>query len=143
MVSAVTTPAVDPLRSRTAFVRFVLVGGLCFVSGMALVVALTDGLGWHYLLSTAAAMVAANVLGWWLNRSWTYALRRRRTLAEFLRYALVNAAGMAMSLALVALLVRLGWHYLPACAAVSVLMAVVNFQAHGRVSLRVRQGDGR
>lgn len=138
-----TAPASDPLKSGAAFARFVLVGGLCFVAGMALVVALTDGLGWHYLVSTATAMVAANVLGWLLNRSWTYALQRRHTLAEFIRYAIVNGAGMGVSLALVALLVRLGLHYLPACALVSVLMALVNFQAHGRWSLRAGRNDDR
>ncbi|MEN9629739.1 MAG: hypothetical protein RJA10_2966 [Pseudomonadota bacterium] len=134
----------SPLRSGWAFVRFLLVGGLCFVSGMAVVYALTDVLGWHYLLSTAAAMAAANVLGWLLNRSWTYQSTQRRTAAEFIRYAAINAAGMAVSLLLVGLLVsRAGQHNVLACALVALGMALVNFQLQGRFSLRLGRHAGR
>ncbi len=134
--------AVDPLRSWAALLRFGAVGGLCFAVGMIGVYALTEGLGWHYLLSTLLAMLGANVLGWLLNRSWTYRLRRRRSLAEFIRYATLNALAAALSLGLVALLVSgAGLHYLLACALVAVAMALLNFQLHGRWSLRVRAGD--
>lgn len=133
----------SPLRSGWAFVRFVLVGGLCFVSGMMVVYGLTDGLGWHYLLSTAAAMGVANVLGWLLNRSWTYRSAQPRSTAEFLRYVLVNLAGMGASLAMVGLLVsRWQLHYVLACALVAIAMALLNFQLHGRVSLRLTRDGG-
>lgn len=135
-------PRPAPLRSWRSFVRFGIVGGLCFVTGMAGVWLLTEGLGWHYLLSTLLAMLAANGLGWLLNRSWTYALQRRRTLPEFLRYLAVNLAGMGLSLALLALLVStFGLHYLAACALVAIGMSLLNFQLHGRWSLRVHRDD--
>ena len=89
-----------PQMSWPSFVRFALVGGFCFLSGLAGVYLLTDGLGWHYLLSTAVSVIGANVLGWLLNRSWTFELRTRRSPREFLRYALVNACGMGVSLAM-------------------------------------------
>lgn len=131
------------LRSGWAFVRFALVGGLCFLSGMLLVYGLTDGLGWHYLLSTATAMFAANAMGWLLNRSWTYRSRRRRSTTEFLRYGLVNVAGMSASLLMVDLLVsRLQLHYVLACALVAIAMALVNFQLQGRYSLRLGRDAG-
>lgn len=134
----------DPLQSWVAFLRFGLVGGLCFVVGMLGVWLLTEHLGLHYLLSTAVAMMSANVLGWLLNRSWTYELQRRRSLPEFMRYALINALAAGASLALLGLLVAVaGMHYLLACALVAIAMAIVNFQLHGRWSLRVRQGDVR
>lgn len=132
----------DPLQSWTAFLRFGLVGGLCFGAGMLGVWLLTDGLGWHYLLSTALAMLGANVLGWLLNRSWTYDVRRRRSLAEFLRYASVNLLAAGLSLVLLALLVSAtGLHYLLACALVALAMAALNFQLHGRFSLQARRDD--
>lgn len=132
----------DPLQSWAAFLRFGLVGGLCFVVGMLGVWLLTEQLGLHYLLSTALAMLSTNVLGWLLNRSWTYELERRRSLPEFVRYVLINALAAGVSLALLGLLVATaGMHYLVACALVAMAMAVVNFQLHGRWSLRVRQDD--
>ncbi len=132
----------DPLRSWTAFVRFGLVGGLCFGVGMLGVWLLTDGLGWHYLLSTMLAMLAANVLGWLLNRTWTYDVQASRSLAEFVRYAGVNVLAAGLSLALLALLVSAaGVHYLVACALVALTMAALNFQLHGRWSLKARRDD--
>ena len=132
----------DPLQSWSAFLRFGLVGGLCFGVGMLGVWLLTERLGWHYLVSTVLAMLGANVLGWLLNRSWTYERRRRRTLAEFLRYAGVNLLAAGVSLALLALLVSAaGLHYLLACALVALTMAVLNFQLHGRWSLKAGPDD--
>lgn len=132
----------DPLQSWAAFMRFGLVGGLCFGAGMLGVWLLTEGLGWHYLVSTVLAMLGANVLGWLLNRSWTYELRQRRSLSEFVRYASVNLFAAALSLALLALLVSgAGLHYLAACALVALAMAALNFQLHGRWSLKARRDD--
>ena len=139
-----TTGPASSLRSGRAFVRFLLVGGLCFVSGMVVVYALTDGMGWHYLLSTLVTMLATNLMGWLLNRSWTYRSTQRRTTSEFIRYAAVNLAGMGVSLLLVGLLVS-QWrlHYVVACAVVALGMAVVNFQLQGRCSLRLGRDAGR
>ncbi len=125
------------------FARFVVVGGTCFLAGMAVVWLLTERAGWHYLVSTAAATLAANALGWLFNRSWTYRVHRARGTAEFVRYLGVNLAGMAVSLGAVAVLVDgLAMPYLAACALVAILMALVNFQLHGRVSLRAGAADG-
>lgn len=122
------------------FVRFAVVGTLCFVTGLVGVYLLTELLRWHYLVSTTVAVIAANVLGWLLNRAWTFELRTRRSLPEFLRYGFVNACAMAVSLTLVGVLVSgLGVHYLVACALVALAMAVVNFHIHGRWSLLSRR----
>lgn len=132
----------QPAMSWAAFVRFVVVGSLCFALALTGVYLLTEFAHWHYLLSTLTSIVCANVLGWLINRSWTYELDTRRSSREFLRYALVNVLGMAFSMGLLAGLVSgLGMHYLLACVVVAITMAVINFNAHGRWSLQQR-GDG-
>lgn len=125
------------------FLRFAIVGGLCFAAGLASVWLLTEQLHWHYLVSAAVSMLAVNLLGWLLNRRWTFRLHAERSWQEFARYVLVNTAGFGVTLLLMALLVSgVGLNYLLACAVVGIVMAFVNFVAHGRWSLRARNGGG-
>lgn len=127
----------EAVRTQAALVRFLVVGGLCFTSSMVALAVLTEVLGWHHLVSAALVMLGTNVAGWLFNRSWTFAVRRRRTVAEFTRYAFVNALAMFISLVLVGGLTAIGLHYLAACALVALTMSVVNFHAHSRWSLRL------
>lgn len=134
----------SPNRWNTArgFLRFAVVGALCFGSGMLLVWWLTEVVGLHYLVSTAIASVVTNIVGWLLNRSWTYSARQPRTVREFFRYAAINLGGMAISLAAVALLVNwASMYYVLACGVVAIVMAIVNFQLHGRVTMRMPRNN--
>jgi putative flippase GtrA len=142
MATSVNTSSSTRWNTPAGFLRFTVVGALCFGSSILLVWTLTDIVGLHYLVSTAIATMVGNVFGWLLNRSWTYSARRPRSAGEFVRYAAINLAGMAMSLSGVALLVN--WasiHYVTACAVVAIAMTIVNFQLHGRVSLRMSRDD--
>lgn len=126
----------DARRLSGQFLRFGVVGGLCFACGLLLVYVLTDLLQWHYLASTPVALVIVNLVGWALNRSWTFRVGRQRSLREFTRYLLVNLAAMAITTAAMALAVSvLGLHYLLACALVAGGMTIVNFVAHRLWSL--------
>ncbi len=127
----------DLRRGVWRFLRFGIVGATCFACGLLSVWLLTDALHWHYLVSTAVSLIGVNALGWLLNRTWTFKVRADRSWLEFARYAFVNAAGMALTLGLMSILVSgLGWHYVMACASVGALMMVVNFGAHALWSLR-------
>ena len=113
------------------WLRFVLVGGTCFLANLVVLYVGTDVLGWHYLVSMAASIAVANSLGWLLNRGWTFRSTNVRRLPEFARYLAVNLAATVVSLALMALLVSgLGVHYLLASALLAAVFMVINFIAH-------------
>lgn len=118
--------------------RFLLIGGACFLLGLLLVYVFTDHLRLHYLLSLSLALLIVNVVGWLLNRSWTFNVAPRRSLPEFLRYLLVNLAGFLITLGAVHLLVsQFGMHYLWASAWVALGMTILNFFLHRHFSFRL------
>lgn len=124
-------------------VRFAVVGTLCFAAGFVSLYLLTEIAGLHYLVSMCMSMVIVNLLGWLLNRVWTFKSRSIQVKAEFGRYFVVNLFGFGVTLALMALLVSgLGVHYLAASVVVAILVMLVNFVAHKNWSFRKsRQPD--
>jgi putative flippase GtrA len=111
--------------------RFLTVGGLCFVTNLAVLYGGTDLLGWHYLLSMALSIVVANTLGWLLNRRWTFGGSERPWWAEYARYMSVSLSSTLISLILMFIGVSLlGIHYLLASAVIAVGMLLFNFIAH-------------
>lgn len=113
------------------FVRFALVGGVCFVTNLTVLYVGTDILKWHYLLSMLASIIIANSLGWALNRRWTFAGSRLSWGMEYIRYMSVGFSSVVASLLLMALCVSfLGIHYLLASALIALAMLLANFIAH-------------
>lgn len=112
-------------------IRFGLVGGLCYSIGFVLVYLGTEKLGLHYLASTALALILVNMLGWALNRVWTFEATHRAAWVEFSRYFAVNIACFFITLMIMALFVSfLGVHYLLAVFFTAGIMMVVNFVLH-------------
>ncbi len=121
--------------------RFGAVGGFCFVLGLILLFIFTDLLGWHYLLSMAMALLLVNIVGWLLNRVWTFDSQSPEKRAELGRYLSVNLAGAPVTMVLMAILVSgLGLHYLIAGAVVAVGMMFLNYVIHKHWSFRVTKG---
>lgn len=115
--------------------RFVMVGGVCFVTNLLVLYVGTDMLGLHYLLSMLFSILVANTLGWFLNRRWTFSASGLQWWTEYGRYIGVGLSSTLVSLLLMVLAVTvIGIHYLLASALVAVLMLLVNFWAHGRWS---------
>ena len=61
-----------PNQKLLEFVRFLVVGGLCYLLGLALLYVLTEHLGLHYLVSLVIAMLILSTIGWSMNRSWAF-----------------------------------------------------------------------
>jgi putative flippase GtrA len=119
--------------------RFVVIGGGCFLLGLLLVYVFTDKCGLHYLAALSISLVIVNIVGWLLNRGWTFKMDSPRSGAEFGRYLAVNAAGFFITLISVHVLVSwVGMHYLWASAWVAAGMIFVNFLVHRRISFRLR-----
>lgn len=115
----------------TRLIRFVIVGGLCFVTNLAVLYVGTDLLGWHYLLSMAVSTVVANTLGWILNRLWTFWKSRRPWWVEYARYMSVSFSNSLISLLLMVLSVNvIGLHYLLSSAIIAILMLLFNYISH-------------
>ena len=127
----------------TELARFAIVGTLCFTTGFVSLYLLTDLAGLHYLVSMCISMLIVNLLGWLLNRLWTFKSRSIHVKAEIGRYFVVNLFGFGVTLAMMALLVSgLGAHYLVASVIVAILVMLVNYVAHRNWSFdKSRQHD--
>jgi putative flippase GtrA len=119
--------------------RFAIVGTFCFGAGIASLYVLTEYGQIHYLLSMAISLLIVNLIGWALNRVWTFESRTQDTKQEFARYLAVNVAGFGITLLLMAVLVSgFGMNYLIASMIVAALMMLANFIIHRNWSFRHR-----
>lgn len=126
---------------QSGLIRFALIGGACYLVGLALVYLGTGVLGWHYLASQSIALLLVNSLGWVLNRNWTFAASRRHPVEEYFRYFAVNLSSFALTLTIMAGLVSgLAMNYLVASAFTAAIMMVINFFAHRNWSFASKNG---
>lgn len=117
--------------------RFLITGALCFLVGIFLLYVLTDIARIHYLVSMSIALLVVNLLGWLLNRKWTFESKSANKKWEFARYIAVGLAGYGVTLLLMALLVSVfGINYLIASVIVALLMLLANFVTHRNWSFR-------
>jgi len=122
------------------FVRFALVGGTCYCAGILFLYLGTEKLGLHYLVSMAIALVLVNILGWLLNRTWTFSPSGSSPLLEFSRYFLANISGFFLTMLFMGILVSwLGVNYLLASALIAAVMMFVNFFVHRHWSFAGRR----
>ncbi|HHV48281.1 MAG TPA: GtrA family protein [Rhodocyclaceae bacterium] len=120
-----------PKLKNKRVVRFVLIGGVCFLTNLAVLYVGTDILGWYYLLSMAVSIIVANSLGWLLNRNWTFPASRFSWWMEYGRYMSVSFSSTLISLLLMILCVSVfGMHYLLASASIALAMISFNFIVH-------------
>ena len=118
------------MKNKT-LIRFVMVGGVCFVTNLAVLYGGTSLLGWHYLISMAASIIVTNTFGWLLNRRWTFLGSGQHWWVEYARYMSISFSSTLISLVLMVLCVSaLGIHYMIASAIIALLMLLFNFIAH-------------
>lgn len=115
---------------RGEFVRYAMVGGLAFAADFAALALLVSGLGMHYLAGAFFAFMLGIWVNYLLSVRWVFAFRAigHRRGAEFTLFLVVGVATLAMSLALMAVLVDwAGMHYLWAKAVAAVFTLLANF----------------
>ena len=119
------------------FLRFLVVGGVCFCLNLAVLYLGTEALGLHYLVSMLLSIIAVTITGWWMNRKFTFGSTDRNVVSEASRYGSATFASMVFAMALMFVLVDLfGIHYLVASAFIAVGMTVVNFLLHSTWSFK-------
>ena len=111
--------------------RFLLVGGVGLVADIALFTLMLI-LGLHSLLAGLAALVAATVLTWRLNRIFTFKRTGRAQRDEAVRYAAVTAAAQSTSYIVFAILASTVFAGVPQVAILvgAGVGAVVSYNGH-------------
>ncbi len=111
--------------------RYLITGVVGVSVEVALTVLLTERFGLNYLVSLTLASVVAILIGFLLNRSWTFRKRGRTVVAEFARYVLVTLANIGIGLAACAFLVEdVRVPYVYAIALVAATFAPLNYLVH-------------
>lgn len=124
--------------------RFLIVGGFCYALNFLILLVATQAVHLHYLPSMVISILVVNVVGWWLNRTWTFDAGATGLATSFIRYTTASMASMLSALgAMVVLVSLLGIHPLLANVLVAVAMVVVNFFLHRNWSFRKPVDSGR
>lgn len=114
-------------------VCFVVAGGTAYGVDVGVLWALM-GLGLPPLVARVISISVAMVVAWVMNRTLTFKVRERPTLAEFGRYAALAWSMAALNYGIFAVLIWLwvGVPALPASAVATGLVMVFSFMGMGR-----------
>ena len=119
---------------RRQLLRFIVVGGICFLLNTLILYAGTEWLHIHYLLSLLACFVLVNAVGFLLNGYFTFGVDVARRADRWLGYYLTMAGSLLASLALFYVAVDLlGIHYLAANAVITAILFAFNYLASRRL----------
>lgn len=111
--------------------RYAVTGGLCVLLNVLLAMVFTEYFGLHYLVSLGLCSTVVIVIGFFLNKAWTFRKHGSAVFPEFLRYSLATGANVIIGLWACALLVeQFSVHYLWAIAVVGVVSAPLTYIVH-------------
>ena len=111
-------------------IRFSLVGILNVAFNTTSIVLLTELFRLHYIVSYLIVFSAATMIGFFLNRGWSFGIAHGEARKDFLRYVSFTIVTLVLGLAGIRLLVILCGNYAVAVALVSAVLAPVNFFVH-------------
>ena len=108
------------------FVRYAAVGALATVVHYAVLALAVEGLGWPAWLGSGAGATVGAQVAYFGNRHYTFD-HGGALAASWFRFQLTALAGALQGMAIVALGVRAGWHYLAAQLAATLAGLVVTY----------------
>lgn len=116
---------------KSKFFKFCLVGGLCAFLNLVILYILTTILSLHYILSTIFLMFSVNILGFYLNKRYTFKTDKNRFWRELWKYQTVMVSSFLTILFLMYLLVDiLHIWYIYANIIITVSTTMYNFLMH-------------
>jgi putative flippase GtrA len=116
---------------RGEIVRYLVTGALGASLNVAIAVFLTRYVALNYLVSLAICGATVIVVGFFLNRNWTFRKRGTTAVAEFLRYALVTGINVPIGMIACAFLVEvLKIRYTYSIVIVAAAFAPLTFVIH-------------
>lgn len=133
----VRTRTAKPSRtSLSQLLRFLFVGGMCYVLSLALIFFLVAFAEVHYLVANGISFVFIVLLGHLMNRHATFKSGNRYG-PELARYAILSVLHAFTALTAVACLVELaGMHYLLAATVVAAFFALASYFFQRRIVFR-------
>jgi putative flippase GtrA len=81
----------------TRFLRFCAVGTLAYLVDAGVLTALVSGAGLDPYAARVVSFLTAASFTWWLNRHWTFEVKRAPTRAEWLTYVTLMLIGAAVN----------------------------------------------
>jgi len=121
------------LWSRKVFgeaVRFSIVGAVNVAFNIASIVMLTELFHLHYIFSYLIVFAAATLIGFSLNRSWSFGIVDGEARKDLFRYVSLTIVTLAVAITGIRFLDMIFGNYIVAVAIVSALLAPVNFLVH-------------
>lgn len=114
--------------------RFCIVGAVNFVTGLAMMIALCEWVGLHYVVAYVVTFLTTNMLGYVLNGRFTFAVQHLEG-ASLTRYAIVNAVLFGLNALALTLLVEVfHFWYVVALTLLAGINIPVSFAIHRSVS---------
>jgi putative flippase GtrA len=111
--------------------RYGLTGTLCASLNVFIALFLTEYVGLHYLVSLTLCSALVIVIGFFLNRSWTFRKSGTGVLGEFFRYSLTTSVNVVIGLVICAFLVEeVHVPYAYAIATIAVVLAPMTYVVH-------------
>jgi putative flippase GtrA len=95
---------------------FVLAAALAFVVDISVLHALVDGFAVPSLLARPPGILLAMVVGWYVNRTITFAMQTPPSFAEFARFAAVSATSQTINYGVFAAILLVAPTMMPALA---------------------------
>jgi putative flippase GtrA len=122
--------------------RYGLTGALCVALNVAIVTVLTEFVGLHYLWSFAVCFVTVTLVGFALNRWWTFRKFGGAPVQDLRRYVIVTLANMAVGIPLCGFLVDVvGLHYWLAIVLISLAFVPLTFLLQRNWSFQIGRGS--
>lgn len=119
------------------FVRFVFIGAFCTSLNLVLLYLLTSVLGINYIISTLIALIVINMIGFYLNKYYTFKTKREKLLQELWKYYSVMFSSFLLNLFFMFILVQIFkiW-YLYASLTITIGFIFYNFLMHKNWSFK-------
>lgn len=114
---------------------FLFVGSIGFGIDYGLTACLANA-GGHLVLARLPALAVAITATWWLNRTLTFGLRARPTLAEYARYVSVSALGTLLNYGLYIALILAGFRLAAAIVLPSLVVMALSYIGYSRIAFR-------
>lgn len=123
---------------RGELLRFCTTGALAVLLNTGLIVAFTEIGRLHYAASIVVTFTLTTLVGFVMNREWTFTVNGRMSKAEVIRYFAISLMGVSITLAATGLLVEQGAPYYIASFGVAIVLAPLNFILHRYWSFGLR-----
>ena len=117
-------------------VKFCVVGASGYAVNLGVYAALVHGASIHYLLAAVCSFAVAVASNYTWNRLWTFRHERGHAVLQGARFLVVSLLALGANLAVLAILVTVGFPKVPAQAAAIVLVTPLSFLGNKLWSFR-------